>query len=673
MPQALLQLLDFCQREGANLGDLAAIVARDAGMAARIFALASAVAFHGRQPPATVEHCLQRLGMSMIKTVVINESVMQVCGAFAAGRDLDLRDFWRHSLRCALIARGLAAAMAYPSPEEAYLGGLLHDIGRLAMVAAAPDGYTQAFHTVADDERLCTFEQDAFALNHAEVGAWLVEKWQLDSFLGDSILYHHEPAERVVSAHPLIRIVLLAQRFSMLRGGEPSLSDLQQAQLCGAPEDRIGALVAAAEGELSALAEQLGIELGEARNVPVRLETGAAEMQIAARIRDIVLVERVLAEPSADCREAALRRIGQAAKILFDIDAALWFEPVDTRGERFRAKPLNGSPEHASQLEFLRGGGVSPLARAPDGVPLLLTPATSGAQVLERQLLRLLGGEAVWLLPLGSGRDCLGILAGAGPEPGGSATRMACLEYFCRAGAALLARAGKAGQAEAEASQGRLRAMIHEINNPLAIVRNYFHVLEKECAGNGTGRPELAIVRDEMERIGRIINAVRELGDAEAVPQMARLDLNRVLGDIVALCRQSGASAGAVDIRLDLAEDLPVVSSDADRLKQLLLNLLKNALEAMPGGGTIRIATAAWGSGSVPSHVEVWIEDDGPGMPKEILQRLYRPVPSTKGGEHQGLGLAIVGELVRELRGMINCRSSGQGTRFQLLLPGVAL
>lgn len=672
MPQVLLQLLEFCQRDDANLADLATIVSRDAGVTAKMFALASSAAFHGRARPATVAHCLQMLGMGTIKTVVINESVMQICNALAVGRNLDLCDYWCHSLRCALIARDLAVKMGYSSSEEAYLGGLLHDIGRLAIAVTDPDSYLRAFHESADDETLCAMEFESFALTHAEVGAWLVEKWGLDSFLGDSILYHHEPAERVVSAHHLIRIVRLAQHFSMLCGGEPSPSDLELAQLYGAPEKEMGALVKTAESELVTLAEQFGIILKEPRDGATRPETMPTEAQIAARMRDIVLVDRVLADSPTDCHEAAVQCIARAAKILFDIDAAIWFEPVDVGSRRFRAKPLGTMQDHVSQLEFVRVSSDSVIAGTPDNGPALLTP-TRGTHVLDRQILKLLGGESAWLLPFCIAQKCFGILVCSGLGAG-AATKLdvwsACQGYFGRAAAALLSRIGQAGPAVTQPLQDQLRGMMHEINNPLSIVRNYLHVLETELAGQNINRTEFAIMRDEMERIGRIVKSVLERDDASAAPQSTRLNLNQVVRDLVVLCRQSAVLAGTVHIGLDLDDDLPSISSDSDRLKQLLLNLLRNSFEALSaGGGTIRIATAAWGGGSVASHVEVCVEDDGPGIPKDILHRLYQPVTSTKGGEHQGLGLAIVGQLVRELRGMINCRSSGQGTRFQLLLP----
>ena len=101
-----------------------------------------------------------------------------------------------------MIARDAARMLDYVHPEEAYLAGLLHNVGRLALLAAAPKEYAFNF-TALDDEDLCAVEQRTLQITHAEAGAWLIERWQLDSFLADAVLYHHEPGDRLVAGEPL--------------------------------------------------------------------------------------------------------------------------------------------------------------------------------------------------------------------------------------------------------------------------------------------------------------------------------------------------------------------------------------------------------------------------------------------------------------------------------------
>ena len=108
-----------------------------------------------------------------------------------------------------------------------------------------------------------------------------------------------------------------------------------------------------------------------------------------------------------------------------------------------------------------------------------------------------------------------------------------------------------------------------------------------------------------------------------------------------------------------------------DYLKQILINLIKNACEAMAGkGGNLQIETHDYLYQQGKEFIEIVITDSGAGIPPQIMAALFQPVASTKGGSHSGLGLSIVRSLVDELQGSISCRSSEQrGTRFQLLLP----
>jgi signal transduction histidine kinase len=123
-----------------------------------------------------------------------------------------------------------------------------------------------------------------------------------------------------------------------------------------------------------------------------------------------------------------------------------------------------------------------------------------------------------------------------------------------------------------------------------------------------------------------------------------------------------------IDFRLDNA--IPPILLSKNKLKQILINLLKNAMEASPSDGKITVSTKDniyFGAGE---FIEIKVEDKGPGLPEDVLRRLYSPVTSTKGKDHSGLGLTICKSLVDELKGMIRCDSSAAtGTVFYIYLP----
>jgi len=687
MPQVLVRLLDLCHRDDVDFNDIANVIRRDAGMSAKVISVASSASQYGRSRPASLNQCLTILGMSTIKTIVINESVLQVFRRFTMDRDFDLRRFWGHSLRCALIARDLAKAIGYANHEEAYLGGLMHDVGQLAILAADADTYSPLLFAYGDHDELCRREQAVFDLTHAEVGAWLVEKWELDSFLSDSVLYHHDSVERVVGGHALVRIVFLANRLSVLRGAAPGAEEAEVAGVCGAGGVDLPPLLEKVGQELVELAEQLGIELVETlpADAPASdyfVAGGAADL--AVRVRDVLLVDSVLGGSAvSDGLEAALHCIAQAARVLFNIDPAICFIPQGADNERrsdyFLAHPIGSRWAKASQLEFKRGDSDAEVARAIDDGVLLVAADERPQNMLDAQLLRLIGGAGLVLVPLRSQRVCHGVLVAgfsSALQTAALRERIPCLEHLARMAGEMLRKAGSCASAaskpanpDVDALRERLHRVVHEIGNPLSIIQNYLSTLEMKYAASDIGVRELGIVTEEIGRVSKILQAALQEPN-EGRSSVGAIKLNPVIDDMVALCRSSGFVARSVEIQTDLFVNPPELWSDSDRLKQLLLNLLKNAVEALAAqGGIVRVSTAPWGSGVGPTHIEVRIEDSGPGIPADVLAQLYQPVSSTKGQHHLGVGLAIVGELVRDLHGLINCRSNDRGTSFQLLLP----
>ena len=105
-------------------------------------------------------------------------------------------------------------------------------------------------------------------------------------------------------------------------------------------------------------------------------------------------------------------------------------------------------------------------------------------------------------------------------------------------------------------------------------------------------------------------------------------------------------------------------------MKQVFINLIKNATEAMPNGGNIHIGTRYDFNEDKEEQLEVTIRDDGPGIPDHIRSQLFSPFLTSKGNGHAGLGLTIVNNIIKELKGNVTCESiSNVGTTFQVTLP----
>lgn len=682
IPQVLVRLLELFQSELTGYRDIAECIQQDVAMTARIFSIASSASQHGRQRPASLDQCLTVLGMGTIKTIVINESIFQVFRRLASEKDYDLGHFWGHSLRCALIARALAKASGQTDPAEAYLGGLLHDVGQLAMLTADPGSYLPLFLLNSDPSELCQREQAAFDITHAEVGAWLIEKWELDSLLADSVLYHHDRVERLAGAHPLIRFVHFADRLAFLQG---DLLALAETDLSGywVPDGLdLPLLIEQTEREMAEMAAQLGIATASGA-VAGGSKTTSAGQDLALRVRDIVLTGNAFEETSAlSGGNEALEHVIRALRIVFDIQAELCFVPQHDDGTRFVAHSVGGARIRQLGLEFVHGQNPAEISRAVEhGVRVLAPRSRAASTVLDDQIMRMVGNPGVIYLPLSDGPLCRGVLV-AGVDARQQAElqhgRMLCLEKFIGMAGSLLASKEEKGQAPEAVSPDsqardrfRLQRVVHEIGNPLAVIHNYLALLEHKFVERDIDRRELLIVTDEIERLSRILKDALNEPSGDAAKATDTVSLNALVEDLVELLQPgSGSTDVRVEIHTDLYPDLPAVTSRGDQLRQLVLNLLKNALEAIATeGGVIRVSTRPWANAKGPQFTEICIEDSGPGLPQDVLDRLYQPAVSNKGLLHQGIGLVIVGQLVRELDGLINCRSTEQGTCFQILLP----
>jgi signal transduction histidine kinase len=122
-----------------------------------------------------------------------------------------------------------------------------------------------------------------------------------------------------------------------------------------------------------------------------------------------------------------------------------------------------------------------------------------------------------------------------------------------------------------------------------------------------------------------------------------------------------------------MADEADRIEGDPDILKQILVNLVKNAIEALADtGGRIEIASRGHVNRERRLYLELAVSDTGPGLSREVLANLFSAVKSTKEGPHHGLGLSIVHSLVKQLNGHIACRSGKTGTSFEILLPAHA-
>lgn len=219
-------------------------------------------------------------------------------------------------------------------------------------------------------------------------------------------------------------------------------------------------------------------------------------------------------------------------------------------------------------------------------------------------------------------------------------------------------------QTERLAELGTLAAgMAHEIGTPMNVILGRAEYLMRKTSDESTKKGLTTIV-SQVERITKIMNQLLSFARQHPIERRP-LALSLVVQDIVDVIQERLDKRG-IRLEVDLESHCPNVSADRDQMGQVLLNLIVNAIQAMPGGGTLSLRLRCRNE-----HVHLSVSDTGCGIPAEHVPKLFTPFFSTKEvGEGTGLGLTVVHGIIEEHQGSITVDSEpGRGTTFHIHLP----
>lgn len=554
-----------------------------------------------------------------------------------------------HALLRAECALHLAMETGYARPDEAYLAGLWRGFGTGARGRSGTSADRRTTRPLAD----------------------LVRDCGLPASLGDALELGTAMEEQLLGAHPLLRLSVAAERLA---------DDEWQARL-----GEIARLCGLAEPTLTSLRTDIGyIVSGHAAYPPPATGSTALEARPPASLAD---------DPY---RSAGM--LGLLTAAFVDLER----EEIEDR--LAIACPLFGLPAAPVLLSADGAGRLAPMLRMPPGSPtglieelhLRLDDETSvialcarseqvtvfapqggrpGRSLADWQVARWLGGRGFCCLPLtANGHPSVALIAIEQDDELGSELQW---RYAALLGAAVRALRAALRQQHALADREAMlqqrfrehvRKIAHEATNPLTVLKSRLEMLGLERPQDAPLQNEMVLLNTELDRIDNLLRSAGDLPVEAVEPARCRvpellLDLRSIYGD--ALFNQHG-----IQLELRAAKGVPIAAIPPSALKQVLLNLFRNASEALLPGQRLVVSVSSQVSVDGRSCVEIRLVDNGPGLPADRMADLFSPRPSSKGGGHQGVGLSIVREILSRWNATILCRSQpGSGTSFQVFLP----
>lgn len=217
LPQVAAQVLRLVADPDSTTEDLQKVINTDQALTVQILKIANSAMFGMMREVRTVTQAIMTLGFSTIKSVVIASSAKNLYSRGSVG--LQERLLWEHALTTAMAGRGFSRQLRLPRAEEAFVGGLLHDIGKSVLGIKFPDRYGALVRQVYNDQSdLISLELDTFGFDHCMVGEALLHTWNLAESLEAAVRWHHDPHGAPEGLRGLTAIVALGNQLALTEG-----------------------------------------------------------------------------------------------------------------------------------------------------------------------------------------------------------------------------------------------------------------------------------------------------------------------------------------------------------------------------------------------------------------------------------------------------------------------
>ena len=344
LPAVALELVELCQREEIDLLRISQALSRDQALVARLLRIANSASFAARGRITTVSRAVALLGTNSVLILALSFTLVQMRRASGAAR-FDHGAHWRRSLLCATAARVLAEREGL-DPEELFLGGLLQDIGMLALFELAPEDYGMLVRQSAGDHaRLAVLEREHFGADHAEVSALLARRWNLPRLIEATAAGSHDPLRTAPAESALAQAVRCVHRSGVLAdlwvpGAVASGDALEDARTrLGFEPGELSEVLTSLATRIPEVARDFEVHLGDPdeadrvlslareRLVEVGLRAATSAREATMAVRNLATENRTLEE-----RSAHDSLTGVFSRAHLDAELPVVFEAARARG-----------------------------------------------------------------------------------------------------------------------------------------------------------------------------------------------------------------------------------------------------------------------------------------------------------------------------------------------------
>lgn len=374
-------------------GDVNRLVHLDAAMTANVLKMKGNTGALV-DPVGDIKQAVAATDTSALETMALSSSHFSCSQSLPSGTTLNLARFWHHSLRCALLAEQLAQKTGLAEPGEAYLAGLLHDIGKLVS-ASTPYGDSE--------EAVKTGKCPA----HADAGAAMLAGWGFSPLIVDAIRYHHAPAAEIRHAFSLVKIVFVANSLSCSSGANGRRGHRHADQMLSVPRPGTQEMIRQSDTGVYKAATSLGIDLSKISggDQPVKVEQDHNEENLLGMLRSRALMGGWLQSLlETDGKAAIIDKACGAIRLLFNVQELLFFMH-DPQKDRLTCR----NPPIGSRLDIdLRTNRCLPVTCFRRDT--MVTSLDEPGEIMDHQLAHFLNREGIVCLPMSGKGTCHGVI-----------------------------------------------------------------------------------------------------------------------------------------------------------------------------------------------------------------------------------------------------------------------